>query len=310
MMLFAFSEAAQLAKPLTEALDIALAPMEDRIFQDGEGKLRPLTSVRDEDVYILQSLSGDATLSVHDRLCRLLFFIATLRDHGAARITAVTPYLCYARKDRRTKPRDPLTLRYVAQMLDAVGCDRVVTLEVHNLMAFQNAFRCQTLHIGMEDVFSKIITQHQKDAPLVIVSPDPGGIKRAQILREALQERLKRPIGFAFVDKRRSAGVRTVGMLSGDVEGKQAIIADDLISTGGTLLDAAAACRLNGAKTCTALAAHGVFSGGAPELVASTHFSEIIVSDSVQPSTGGVTVVSCAPALASALKRLAKRSPH
>ncbi|MBT8414852.1 MAG: ribose-phosphate pyrophosphokinase [Boseongicola sp.] len=310
MMVFSFSEAAHLAKPLAEKLGIPLAPIEDRTFEDGEGKLRPLTSVRGEDVYVLQSLHGDETLSVHDRLCRLLFFIATLRDHGAARITAVAPYLCYARKDRRTKSRDPLTLRYVAQMLEAVGCDRVVALEVHNLMAFQNAFRCQTLHIGMEDVFGEKIFQNKHDAPLAVVSPDPGGIKRAQILREALEAQLGQSIGFAFADKRRSAGVRTAGKLSGDVNGKHVIIADDLISTGGTLVDAATACRANGAKTCIALAAHGLFSDKAPKLLSSDLFETIIVSDSTPPLTKGVTVVSCASALADALNRLANSSHH
>lgn len=166
MLLLALPEAYDIAHPLAEALGTSLATLEDRVFDDGEGKLRPLTSVRGQDVFIVQSLSGDASQSVHDRLCRLLFLMATCRDHGAARITVVAPYMCYARKDRRTKSRDPLTLRYVAQMLEAMGCDRLVTLEVHNIMAFQNAFRCQTVHLDLAEVFTGAVLSELADAPL------------------------------------------------------------------------------------------------------------------------------------------------
>ena len=116
--------------------------MEEREYEGGEHKTRPLVSVRGRDVFVVQSLSGDAAGSANDRLCRLLFFIAGLKDSGAASVTACVPFLCYGRKDRRTKERDPVTLRYVAQLFEAVGTDHVLALDAHNLAAFESAFRC------------------------------------------------------------------------------------------------------------------------------------------------------------------------
>lgn len=305
MLLFALPEALHIADPLAAALDVPIAPLEDRSFEDGEGKLRPLLSVRGADVYIVQSLHGDAHRSVHDRLCRLLFLTATLRDHGAARITIIAPYLCYARKDRRTKSRDPLTLRYVAQMIEAVGCDRITTLEVHNIMAFQNAFRCQTLHLDMGAVFTDLVVTDLADQPLCVASPDPGGVKRAQIFREGLEARLNRPVGFAFLDKRRSAGVQTGGTLSGYVAGARVLIVDDIIATGGTIRTAAEVCRANHAQDCIAIAAHGLFSEGSAALFQSPDLSAIYVCDSVVPTAAGPRIISAAPALAQAVRRLA-----
>lgn len=308
MLLFAPTEAEHLAEPLARELKTGLAALEDRRFEDGEGKLRPLVSVRGQDVYVIQSLSGDDKLSIHDRLCRLLFLMATLRDHGAKRVTAVTPYLCYARKDRRTKSRDPLTLRYLAQLVEAVGCDCLISLEVHNLMAFQNAFRCQTYHINLGTAVIDAVSDGLTGAPLTVMSPDPGGIKRAQLFREALEAQIKRPVHFAFLDKRRSAGLRTEGALSGDVSERQVVIVDDMIATGGTLLSAAEACRENGATGCIALAAHGLFSDGSSALLQSDALEKIIVTDSVGQAPDGVQTVSCAPALATAIRRISGTS--
>ena len=121
-------------------LGIAPCALEERDFEDGEHKTRPLESVRGKDVFVIQSLYGDAGQSVNDKLCRLLFFLGALRDASAERVTAVVPYLCYARKDRRSKSRDPVTTRYFAELFEAMGIDRLVTLDVHNLAAFQNEF--------------------------------------------------------------------------------------------------------------------------------------------------------------------------
>ena len=129
------------------ALGTTLAPMEEREFEGGEHKTRPLVRVRGEDVYVVQGLSGDEAGSANDRLCRMLFFIAGLKDCGAARVTACVPFLAYGRKDRRTKERDPVTLRYVAQLFEAVGTDHLIALDAHNLAAFENAFRCPVDHL-------------------------------------------------------------------------------------------------------------------------------------------------------------------
>ena len=137
------------------SLRLALEPglHEEREFEDGEHKARPLISVRGKNAFVIQSLYADHQQSGNDKLCRLLFFIGALKDAAAARVTAVVPYLAYARKDRKTKPRDPVTTRYVAALFEAVGTDAVMTLDVHNLAAFQNAFRCRTEHLEANMLF-------------------------------------------------------------------------------------------------------------------------------------------------------------
>jgi ribose-phosphate pyrophosphokinase len=139
LLMFALAPSEALGRAVAEDGGLAVAPHELRSFEDGEHKIRPMRSVRGRDVYVLCSLYGDAHESVNDRLCRLLFFVGAVRDAGAGRVTIVAPYLCYARKDRRTNPRDPVTTRYVARMIESVGADRIVTVDVHNLAAYENA---------------------------------------------------------------------------------------------------------------------------------------------------------------------------
>src|SRR5512135_3205205 len=137
--LFALNASRAFGERVAQRLGMPLSPHEERDFEDGEHKARPLASVRGADVFVIQSLYGEPGQGVNDKLCRLLFFIGALRDASAGRVTAVVPYLCYARKDRKTQARDPVTTRYVAALFEAVGTDRVLTLDVHNLAAFQNA---------------------------------------------------------------------------------------------------------------------------------------------------------------------------
>lgn len=283
MHLFALEESNELGVRIASALGQQLSELEHRNFPDGECKIRPLHSVNGAHVCIVQSLFDDTVLSVHDKLCRLLFLIATMRDHGAVRVTALVPFLCYARKDRRTKMWDPVTTRYVAQLFEAMGCDDLITLETHNLAAFQNAFRIRTHHLTLGDVFPDVITWRTDAEPLVVMSPDPGGVKRAQLFHDDLQDRLGRPLGFGFMDKRRSAGIMTSGDIVGDYEGKSVIIVDDMIASGGTMIAAAQACRVRGAAKVYALAAHGLFAPGAEALFSGEHFERIFVSDSVPP---------------------------
>jgi len=157
MLLYSLDPECALAAALSVQLDQPLAKHEERRFEDGECKLRPLSDPRGEDAYVLLGLHGGPVDSPHDKLWRLLMFIATLREHGASRVTALLPYLAYARKDQRTKPFDPVSLRYVAQMFEAVGTDQVIALEVHNVAAFQNAFRCTTVHLDAHAAFDKVL---------------------------------------------------------------------------------------------------------------------------------------------------------
>jgi ribose-phosphate pyrophosphokinase len=311
MQLFALDASRHFGERVATALGVPLAAHEERTFEDGEHKARPLVGVRGRDIYIVQSLHGGPDESPNDKLCRLLFFLATIRDAGAARITAVIPYFAYARKDRRTKPRDPVTSRYVAELLEAMGADAVVTLDVHNVVAFENAFRCRTEHLDSRVLFARQLRDMVGMEPIVIASPDPGGVKRAQLFRETFERMLGREVGAAFMEKRRSAGVVSGELLVGEVAGATVVVVDDLISTGGTMLRAAEACISHGAARVYAVAAHGLFTGRAAEAIASPTLARVLVTDTVPAfrlpaalSAQRIEVVSAAPLFAAAIRRL------
>ncbi|WP_135467997.1 ribose-phosphate diphosphokinase [Crenalkalicoccus roseus] len=311
LQLFALDAGRDLGERVAAALGVGLAAHEERSFEDGEHKARPLVGLRGADVYVLQGLHGGPDQSPNDRLCRLLFFLGAVRDAGAARVTAVVPYLAYARKDRRTQPRDPVTTRYVAQLFEAMGVDAVLAMEVHNLVAFQNAFRCRAEHLDARALFAPRLRELAGEGPVVVASPDPGGVKRAQLFREGFERLLGREVGGAFMEKRRSGGVVSGEMLVGEVAGATVIVVDDLISSGGTMLRAAEACLARGAARVLAVAAHGLFTGNAAEAMAAPALARVLVSDTVPPFRlppgligPRVEVVSAAPLLAAAIRRL------
>lgn len=283
LSLFGLGASLAYAEKIAAELEVALAPHEERGFEDGEHKARPLLEVRGHDVFVVHSLDGDATQSPNDKLCRLLFFCGALKDAGAERVSAVTPYLCYARKDRRTKPNDPITTRYVAALFEAVGIDRVLAVEVHNVAAFENAFRRPTWHIESAPLFARHFAGLLGDAPVVAVSPDAGGAKRVEQFRAALEALTGREVTSAYVEKFRSSGVVSGGRLAGEVRGRTAVILDDLISTGTTLVRAATACHEAGADRVFAAAAHGLFIGGAAELLDLPVLAGIAVLDTLSP---------------------------
>jgi ribose-phosphate pyrophosphokinase len=310
LRLFTLYATAELGATIAQALGQPLAAHEERQFEDGEHKTRPLDTVGGMDVYIVQSLHGGPSESANDKLCRLLFFIGALKDAGAARVTAVAPYLCYARKDRRTKPNDPVATRYVASLFAAIGTDSIVTLEVHNPAAFENAFHCRTVALTSAPLFvgyAKALNEER----LCVVSPDPGGVKRAELFREALEATLGRPIGKGFADKHRSAGIVSGDLFVGDVAGATVLIIDDLISTGNTLLRAAQAARRAGAKRVIALVTHGLFMAGSAEVIADPAIDRFVVTDAVPafrlgPGTphAKIDMIPAGPLLAETIRRL------
>lgn len=279
--LFALDSTKTFGEEIARMLGVGLARLEDRAFEDGEYKIRPLESVRGRDVYVVSSLHGDAAGSSADKLCKLLFFVGALKDAGAARVTAATPYLCFARKDRRTKPRDPVTTRYVAQLFEAMATDCVIGVDVHNVVAFQNAFRCETIHLDAQAIFAERFVAEIGDAPVAVVSPDLGGEKRAELFRQRLERMLRRPVAKAFMDKYRSEG-RVVGdIFAGDVKDRIAIVLDDLIAGGGTVARTAKACRQNGAAQVWVAATHGVFTSAAAEILSAAPVDRIAITDTV-----------------------------
>lgn len=275
---------------------------------------RSLDSVRGRAVYAIQGLFGDSLGSANDRLCQLLFFIGALKDAGAQRVTACIPYLAYARQDRHTQAFDPVTTRYVAQLFEAMSVDRVLALEVHNPAAFDNAFRCETVHLDAAAAFVRYFSENSADQEYAVATPDIGGAKRARYFQELLQSSLGRPVNFAFMDKKRSQGVVSGTLFAGDVDGRRVIILDDLISSGTTVLRAVAACRRAGARRVDVAATHASFAAEAQRLFDDSNPDRpdsVIVTDSVRLGEGFLTklnqslhVVSIAPVFAEAIRRL------
>ncbi|HXV62015.1 MAG TPA: ribose-phosphate pyrophosphokinase [Vicinamibacteria bacterium] len=283
LRLFALEASRELGERISAKLGIPLSPHEERVFEDGEHKSRPLASVRGDDVFVIHSLYADEKESANDKLVRLLFFLGALRDASAGRVTAVVPYLAYARKDRKTKPRDPVTTRYVAALFEAVGIDRIIVMDVHNLAAFQNAFRCRTDHLEARPLFVEYFASFLGKEELVVVSPDAGGVKRAELFRRHLERVVHKDISSAFMEKHRSGGVVSGETLVGRVAGRAVIILDDLIGTGTTLARAAKACRELGAARVLAAATHGIFAGDANRVLGDPALEQVVITDTVPP---------------------------
>ena len=283
LAVFAPDSSRTFAERIAKELAVPLGRHEERWFEDGEHKTRPLVSVRGADVYVIASLYEDRIRTVNDKLCQLLFFVGALKDACASRVTAIVPYLCYARKDRRSQLRDPVTTRYVAGMFEAVGTDRIVTLDVHNVAAYQNAFRCRTEHLEANELLAASIAPALRDMDVVVVSPDAGGVRRAEDFRQCLGQRIGRDVHAAFAGKLRASGVVTGKPIVGEVAGRCAIIVDDLIGTGTTLSRIATDCLALGAREVRAVATHGLFVGGACELLAGEALAQVVVTDTVPP---------------------------
>ena len=311
MLFFALNGSDRLGQQVARTGGFDIAQHEEREFDGGEHKARPLVDVRGQDIFVLHSLNGDAHASANDKILRLLFFLAACREHGAARVIAIAPYLAYSRKDRQTKLYDPVTTRYVAQLFEATGVAMVVTLDVHNLAAFQNAFRCRTLHLATDRLFATHIAAQDSTLPPAIVSPDPGGVKRAQLVREALEEVTGRSVPFGLMEKRRSAGVVSGTHFAGDVEGCAVYIVDDMICGGGTILRAAEAVRAGGAAEVHAIATHDLLRDAAVSAFSQTTLvNTITVTDSVAALEATrerlgdrLRILTCAPPIADAIKR-------
>lgn len=283
LCLFALSETRDFGQAVAQAIGTTLSSHAESEFDDGEHATRPLVNVRAKDVYVVQSMYDAPNLSVNDKLCRLLFFCGALRDAAAARVTAVMPYLGYQRKDRTTEPRGPVTTRYLASILEAVGVDRVLALDVHNLAAFQNAFRVRTDHLEARPLLLDHVLRTTRGEDLVVISPDEGGVKRAHRFAKTLRARTDQTVTVAFIEKIREAERVSGGTLIGDVDGRAAVIVDDMISTGTTIRRATEACAEGRAASIYAAATHGVFVGNAPQILNTEHLSGLFVANTIPP---------------------------
>ncbi|WBQ13598.1 ribose-phosphate pyrophosphokinase [Hyphomonadaceae bacterium BL14] len=289
-----------LAKAIADYLDAPLSNVEIERFADDELFVRIDENMRGQDVFMIQSTSKPA----NDNLMELLICMDALTRASARRITAVIPYFGYARQDRKTGGRTPITAKLVANLIAGSGAHRVLTLDLH-AGQIQGFFDIPTDNLFATPVFERDIRRVYDVKDLMIVSPDVGGVVRAR----ALASRLGADI--AIVDKRRPrAGVSEVMNIIGDVEGRRCIIFDDIIDSGGTLCNAAAAIKEAGAAEVSAYITHGVLSGKAIERIDASVLSELVVTDSIDVSaksaaSSKVRALSVAPLLGEAIRRIA-----
>jgi ribose-phosphate pyrophosphokinase len=263
-------------------------------------------------VFVVQSLAGTQGAPIAQRLIRLLFLLQGLRDAGADRVIAVIPYLAYARKDRRTKPRDPVYTRYVAQLIEATGTDRVIALDVHNPSSIDNAFRIPVDHLSALPMMAAHFSQHLPTGKLAVASPDVGGIKRAQIFRDLLERKTGSQVELLFLEKSRKDGVVSGGAIVGNASGRAVIVLDDLCASGATLLRAATALRAAGATSVHATLTHTPIEAGLAALVAAEDIAQVVVTDSVgyAPNPGApgnrgkMTLLSAGELLGCAMARI------
>lgn len=286
----------ELAGEICKHIGISLGKAEVSQFSDGEIKVIINENVRGSDAFVVQPTCGP----VNDSLMELLILIDALKRASADRITAVIPYYGYARQDRKTRGREPITAKLVANLLTTAGVDRVLTIDLHSGQ-IQGFFDIPVDHLTAIRILSDYLgTKDLKDH--VVVSPDAGSIPRAR----DMAERLNLPV--AFVDKRRpEPNMVEVMNVVGNIAGHHAIILDDMIDTGGSLLQAAAALRNLGAKSVTACATHGVFSGKAKGNVEDAGFAELVVTNTIPVDTNIrplVKVLSVAPILGDAIVRI------
>ncbi|MBI3672546.1 MAG: ribose-phosphate pyrophosphokinase [Rhizobiales bacterium] len=265
-------------RPLAEAICSYLnMPMTKAVvkrFNDMEVFVEIQENVRGQDMFVVQSTSFPA----NDHLMELLIIIDALKRASAKRITAVIPYFGYARQDRKPGPRTPISAKLVANLITRAGADRVLTLDLH-AGQIQGFFDIPTDNLFAGPVMVRDIRQHGDVNNTVVVSPDVGGVVRAR----ALAKRLSAPL--AIVDKRRDRpGESEVMNIIGAVEGKSCILIDDIVDSGGTLVNAAEALLTKGAKEVTAYITHGVLSGGAVARITSSMLKELVITDSIQPT--------------------------
>lgn len=287
-----------LAEEISKYLNVSLANCQVRRFADGEIFVEVHENVRGEDVFVLQSTSYPA----NDNLMELLILIDALRRSSARRITAVIPYFGYARQDRKPGPRTPISAKLVANLVTHAGADRVLTLDLH-AGQIQGFFDIPTDNLFAVPVMTRDIKERYDTASVTVVSPDVGGVIRAR----SFAKRIDAPL--AIVDKRRERpGESEVMNIIGDVTGRDCILVDDIIDSGGTLCNAADALLNHGATSVLAYITHGVLSGGAVARVTASKLKELVITNSIEPTEAvdtaqNIRVISIAKLIGEAAHR-------
>jgi ribose-phosphate pyrophosphokinase len=300
MKLLAGNSNLPLARSISDYLEVPLTDASVRRFADEEVFVEINENVRGEDVFVIQSTSYPA----NDNLMELLICIDALRRASAKRITAVVPYFGYARQDRKPGPRTPISAKLVANLVTTAGANRVLSIDLH-AGQIQGFFDIPTDNLFASPVIAADIKARLSGKNLLVVSPDVGGVVRARGLAKRLDN-----APLAIVDKRRErAGESEVMNIIGDVDGRTCILIDDIVDSAGTLCNAAAALKQEGAADVFAYCTHGVLSGGAAARVAKSELAELVVTDSIwsgepDPRDGKIRRLTIAPLLAEAIRRI------
>jgi ribose-phosphate pyrophosphokinase len=305
LMLFGGRASGELAARIAQRLDVDLGQADLRTFSNGEVYCRYRESIRGADVFIVQSTAANERegLTPNDALMELLCMIDAAQGASAHRIIAVMPWYGYARQDKKSQPREPISARVVAKILEEIGVDRVLTMDLHAGQV-QGFFHVPVDHMTAMPMLTQWFIDQQFDEELVIVSPDAGRVKVAR--------NFARKVGchWAVMEKERPAQqVAEIGYVVGDVKGKTAVLVDDMIDTAGTLCAAAKTVLEEGAARVIACATHGVFSGPAFERLAfeNSQIERIVVTDTIPLRDGApenITVLPTAPTLADSIRRI------
>ena len=303
MKLIAGNSNRPLAEAISAYLNTPLTNASIRRFSDMEIFVEVLENIRGEDVFVIQSTSYPA----NDNLMELLVMLDALRRASARRVTAVLPYFGYARQDRKTGPRTPISAKLVANLITTAGANRVLTMDLH-AGQIQGFFDIPLDNLTAEPVLSDDIKEIYNGDDLVVVSPDVGGVFRARTIAKRLDAEL------AIIDKRRErAGVSEVMNVIGEIEGRRCILVDDIVDSAGTLCNAGVALMEKGAKSVAAYVTHGVLSGGAVGRVASSPFERLVTTDSIMATEAvrvseNIRQLTVAPLLGEAIRRISEES--
>jgi len=303
MKILACNSNRPLAEAISAYLNLPLTKASVRRFSDMEIFVEIQENVRGEDVFIIQSTSYPA----NDNLMELLVTLDALRRGSARRITAVIPYFGYARQDRKSGPRTPISAKLVANLITTAGADRVLTMDLH-AGQIQGFFDIPVDNLFAAPVLTKDIEDTMNGEDLVIVSPDVGGVVRARSLAKRLNADL------AIIDKRREqAGVSEVMNIIGEVDGRRCILIDDIVDSAGTLCNASVALKAKGASSVSSYVTHGVLSGGAVARVSSSPMENLVITDSIQATEAvrvshNIKQLTIAPLIAEAISRISEES--
>ena len=288
-----------LADSISKELNLKLVNVEVKRFSDMEVFVEVKENVRGEDMFVIQSTSYPA----NDNLMELLVTLDALRRASAKRITAVIPYFGYARQDRKSGPRTPISAKLVANLITSAGADRVLTMDLH-AGQIQGFFDIPTDNLFAAPVFVKDIKDRYSDVPTIVVSPDVGGVLRARAIARRINA------GLAIIDKRREkAGASEVMNIIGDVSKHRCILVDDIVDSGGTLCNAAQALVSAGAISVDAYVTHGVLSGSAVSRVLNSPLQNLVTTDSIQATepiklASNIRQISIATILGEAIRRV------